>query len=252
MQIVECEKPKLGKVKMLCDGPIDAKLEENGECVEVCFSRPNFTLLCAGMGGGKTSTTLACLKGFLKKTHADLITIIPEVSLKSINPKDNVFEKHTPEGNLYHDLSEEVLQDIYQKLEANASNGDYTILIIDDFGHRLKEKRVENLLQKMAIKIRHLKIGQMWILSQNYFQTPKKLRELATNVFLWNSNKSQNEKFFKEQFQFSQDKFEELVKHTPTIHDFFILNLKYKRIFNKDWQEIKWKEREDEPEKTSR
>jgi hypothetical protein len=66
------------------------------------------------------------------------------------------------------------------------------------------------------------------------------LRELATNVVLWNSNKSQNEKFFKEQFQFTLDKFEDLIKHTPTIHNFFILNLKYKRIFNDNWNEIKW------------
>jgi len=251
MQIVPCDKPKLGRVKMLCDGPIDSKLEENGECVECAFSRPNFTLWCGGMGSGKTSTVLSCLKGFLKKTHADMIVVIPEVSLKSIAEKDNVFSKYTPDGNLYHDLSDETLAEIYEKLETNAANGDYTILVIDDFGHKIKERRIETILQKMVIKVRHLKIGQMWVLCQNYYQTPKKLRELATNVVLWNSNKSQNEKFFKEQFQFSQDKFEQLIKHTPTIHDFFILNLKYKRIFNKEWQEIKWKEREDEAEKTS-
>jgi hypothetical protein len=113
-------------------------------------------------------------------------------------------------------------------------------VIIDDFGHILKERKIETMLQKMVIKIRHLKIGQFWILCQNYYQTPKKLRELATNVFLWNSNKSQNEKFFQEQFQMKQDKFNELIKHTPTIHNFFILNLRYKRIFNDEWNEVVW------------
>ena len=179
-----------------------------------------------------------------------MFIIIPEVSLKSINPADNVFEKYCPEEQLYNDLSEEVLNDIYAKLEINAMNGDYSIVVIDDFGHTLKDKRIEKMLQRFIIKVRHLKIGQLWVLCQNYYQTSKKLRELATNVVLWNSNKSQNEKFFKEQFQFTIDKFEDLIKHTPTIHNFFILNLKYKRIFNDSWNEIKWKDGEDE-KKTS-
>lgn len=240
MEVIKCEKPKLGKVKMTCDGPIDPKLEENGEAVKTCFSRPNFSLLCGGMGSGKSSTTIKCMKGFLRKTHADLFVIIPEVSLLSINPADNVFSKWTPEGNMYHEMNEDILKEIYEKLLANAEEGVYSIVIIDDFGHILKDRKIETMLQKMVIKIRHLKIGQLWILCQNYYQTPKKLRELATNIFLWNSNKSQNEKFFQEQFQMKQDKFEQLIKHTPTIHNFFILNLKYKRVFNDNWDEIVW------------
>jgi energy-coupling factor transporter ATP-binding protein EcfA2 len=240
MEVITHKKPKLGKVRMTCDGAIDHKLEENGEAVKTCFSRPNFTMLCGGMGSGKTSTTLKSLKGFLKKTHSDMIVIIPEVSLLSINPADNVFSKWTPEGNIYHELNEDVLKEVYDKLLSNSEEGIYTIVIIDDFGHILKERKIETMLQKMVIKIRHLKIGQFWILCQNYYQTPKKLRELATNVFLWNSNKSQNEKFFQEQFQMKQDKFNELIKHTPTIHNFFILNLRYKRIFNDEWNEVVW------------
>jgi hypothetical protein len=244
MEVVKHEAPKLGKVKMLCDDAIDPKLEDNGEAVKCCFSKPNFTLYCGGMGSGKSSLCLSALKGYLKRTHHDMFVVIPEISLQSINPKDNVFSKHTPEGNLYHELTEDVLSDIYTKMTDNASRGEYSILIIDDFGPNLKEKRIEALLQKFVIKIRHLKLGQMYLLTQNYFQTPRKLRELATNIFLWNSNKSQNEKFFKEQFQFSSDKFEELIKHTPTIHNWVLLNLKYKRIFNDKWNEVLWKEDE--------
>jgi energy-coupling factor transporter ATP-binding protein EcfA2 len=242
MEVIHHDKPKLGKVKMTCDDPIDPKLEQNGEAVKACFSKPNFTMLCGGMGSGKTSTTIKCLKGFLKKTHSDMIVVIPEVSLASINPADNVFSKWTPEGNLYHELNEDTLKEIYEKVLANAEEGNYTIVIIDDFGHLLKDKKIETMLQKFVIKIRHLKIGQLWLLTQNYFQTPKKLRELATNVFLWNSNKSQNEKFFTEQFQMDGEKFKQLLRHTPTIHNFFILNLKYKRIFNDNWDEVVWKD----------
>ena len=242
MEVIHHDKPKLGRVKMTCDECIDPKLEQNGEAVRACFSKPNFTMLCGGMGSGKTSFVIKSLKGFLKKTHSDMIVVIPEVSLASINPADNVFTKWTPAGNLYHELTEDTLNEIYEKVLANAEEGNYTIIVIDDFGHLLKDKKIETLLQKFVIKIRHLKIGQLWVLAQNYFQTPKKLRELATNVVLWNSNKSQNEKFFAEQFQMDGEKFKQLLRHTPTIHNFFILNLKYKRVFNDNWDEVVWKD----------
>lgn len=242
MEIIKQQSPKLGKVKILADGVIDPKLEDNGEAVKVCFSKPNFSLLCGGMGSGKTSFVIKALKGFLRKTHEDIIVVIPEVSLQSINPADNVFSKYVPEENLYHELNEDVLNEIYSKLQANAMEGIYTILLLDDFGHLLKERKIETILQKIVIKIRHLKVGQFWILCQNYYQTPKKLRELATNVILWNSSKSQNEKFFGEQFQLDTEKFNQLVKQTPTIHNYFILNLRFKRIFNDDWDEVKFTE----------
>lgn len=238
MKIVHHNAPKLGSVSMTCDNPIDPKLENSGEAVKVCFSKPNFTILSGSMGSGKTSWVISMMKGALKKTHHDLIVIIPEISLHSIAERDNIFLKYCPEENLYHEFNADVLEEIYEKITANASNDKYTILIIDDFGPDLKNKACEKLMQKLVVKMRHLKIGQMWVLCQNYFQMPKKLRELATNCLLWNSNKSQNLKFFNEQMQMSEADFLDLVKHTPTIHDWFLVNLKYKRIFNKNWDEI--------------
>lgn len=231
--------PKLGKVTMTCDDPIDPKLEESGEAVKCCFSRPNFTILSGGMGSGKTSWIISALKGFYKKTMHDIVVVIPEISLNSISDKDNIFAKYVPEGNLYHELTEDVLEEIYEKAQDNAKEGRYTLLIIDDFGADLKNKSVEKVLQRIVIKMRHLKFGGIFVLCQNYYQMPKKLRELATNCVLWNSNKSQNKKFFMEQLQCSETQFDDLLKLTPTIHDWFLLNLKYKRIFSKTWDEVK-------------
>ena len=239
MKIVEHDKPKLASVKMNCDGAIDPKLETNGEAVKVCFSRPNFTIFSGGMGSGKTSLVIQMLKGCMRKTHHELYVIIPEISLHSISEKDNIFSKHLDEDHLYHEYNEETLNDIYEKVKANAEEDLYSMILIDDFGAQMKgDKKCEQILQKIITKMRHLKLGQTWILCQNYYQMPKKLRELATNIVLWNTNKAQNKKLFEEAFQMSEKQFLELMKEAPTIHDWILLNLKYKRMFNKDWNEI--------------
>lgn len=238
MKIVKHDSPKLGSVHMNCDNAIDPKLEDSGEAVRCCFSRPNFTILSGGMGSGKTSWIISALKGFYRKTHHDIIVVIPEISLHSISERDNVFSKYCPTENMYHEFNEEVLEDIYAKVMNNASEGRYTLLIVDDFGPQMKDKATERVMQKLVVKMRHLKLGGIFILCQNYFQMPKKLRELASNCILWNSSKSQNQKFFEEQMQMSKDNFEVLLTNTPTIHDWFLVSLKYKRIFTKDWDEV--------------
>lgn len=238
VEIVKHSAPKMGKVQMTCDDPIDSKLEQSGEAVKCCFSKPNFSVLCGGMGSGKSTWIISALKGFYRKTHHDIIVVIPEISLHSIAEKDNVFEKYCPPGNMYHELNVAVLEDIYAKVQASAAEDRYTMLIIDDFGADLKNKENDKLLQKLVIKMRHLKLGGMFILCQNYFQLPKKLRELATNCILWNSNKSQNKKFFTEQMQVSEEQFNDLLELCPTIHNWFLLNLKYKRIFTDSWDEV--------------
>lgn len=239
MKIVEQDKPKLATVKMNCDGAIDPKLEKNGEAVKVCFSRPNFTIFSAGMGAGKTSLVISMLKGFMRRTHHNMYVIIPEISLHSISEKDNIFSKYLDEEHMYHEYNEETLNEIYDKVKANAEKNEYSMLIIDDFGAQMKgDKKCEQILQKIITKLRHLKLGQTWILTQNYYQMPKKLRELATNIVLWNTNKGQNKKIFEEAFQMKQNQFLELMKETPTSHDWVLLSLKYKRMFNKNWDEI--------------
>ena len=239
MKIIEHDKPKLPVIKMNCDNAIDLKLENQGEAVKVCFSRPNFTIFSGGMGSGKTSMILSMLKGCLRKTHHEMYVIIPEISLHSISENDNIFNKYLQPECLYHEYTPEILEEIYEKVKQNAENDLYSMLIIDDFGAQMKDNRqCEIILQKFITKMRHLKLGQIWVLCQNYYQMPKKLRELATNIFLWNTNKSQNKKFFEEQLQISEKNFLELIKQTPTIHDWILLNLKYKRLFNKNWDEI--------------
>lgn len=242
MEIIHLKnKPNMPKIKMTCDAPIDKKLTEQGEAIEVCFSCPNFTIFCGGMASGKTTFLLSMLKGPLYRTHHHIYVIIPEISIQSISEKDNIFSGFNEENRqfVFHDFNEETLQHIYDEMIENAKQKEYSMLLIDDFGPQLKsDKRSQQLLERFVAKMRHIKCGQIWILCQNYYQMPKKLREMGTNVVAWNTNKSQNEKLFKEQFQIDEKKFLQLMKHCPTTHDYILLNLKYKRMFDKNWDEI--------------
>ena len=67
--------------------------------------------------------------------------------------------------------------------------------------------------------------------------TGKEMREIVTNIVMFNTNKSQNSKVFRELFHLKADQFESLLKMIPTSHDYCLLNLKYKRIFV-DWNEV--------------
>jgi energy-coupling factor transporter ATP-binding protein EcfA2 len=244
MEVIKSKvKPKLGRCRMMCDEPIDEKLtaEHAGIAVDCCFSKPHFTLFVGGMGSGKTSLLISMLKGVLKKTAHNMYVIIPEISLHSISPQDNVFVKHLPEGSLYHELSPEILEEVYDRAKASAEQDEYTYLIVDDFGHIMKQQPIIKALERLIIKMRHLKMC-IFILTQNYYQTPLKLREICTNVVLWNTNKSQNFKFYNEAFQYTEDQFLRLMTHCPTIHDWALVNMKYKRIFNKEWDEIVFKD----------
>jgi uridine kinase len=236
MKIEEHDKPKMGRVRMMCDNPIDNRLLDC-KMTEVCFSRPHSTLLAGGQGSGKTSFIIKALRGFLKKTHHEIIVFIPEPSLHSINEEDNVFLKNVADENIFHEYTPDNLEIAYMKMKSNARDGLYTILIIDDFGDQLREKRQERILNKIIISQRHLR-ASIFILTQNYYQLAKKTRENMTNIINWNTSKSINEKLFREQFAVKKEQFDELMKLTPTIHDYLILNLRQKRIFLENGNEV--------------
>ena len=236
MKIEVYDKPKMGKVKMMCDEIIDPKLM-NTELTATCFSKPHSTLLAGGQGSGKTSFIIKALRGFLRKTHHEILIFIPEPSLHSISEEDNVFLKNIPEENLFHEYTPENLEIAYQKLKSNAREGLYTILIVDDFGDQYKEKKQEKILNKIIISQRHLR-ASIFVLAQNYYQLAKKTRENVTNIINWNTSKSINEKLFKEQFAMKKEQFDELMKLTPSIHDYLILNLRWKRIFLENGNEV--------------
>jgi hypothetical protein len=235
LKIIENSKPKLPKIKMLCDNIIDPKLQEF-PAINTCFGTSSTTLVSGGTGSGKSTFVLQLMKTVFKRCFHSIYLVIPENSYKSIDPKDNIYAKHLDPENIYHDYSVETLMEITSKIEDDASDGYFSLLIIDDYANQYKNKAEAKLLESLFLKNRHLRLSA-FILAQNFFQVPKIVREICNNCILFNTNKSQNLKFYEQMFNGSKSDFDELMKLMPTTHDYLLCSLKHKKIFY-NWDEI--------------
>jgi Cdc6-like AAA superfamily ATPase len=207
MHIEELEKPNLRKVKMLCDEVIDEKLLKY-PMAEDLWSHTSFNVILGKMGQGKTSLVTNLVKTVFKKCFHHMIVFIPSGSRKSI--ENDIYGKHLPMADLYDTLTEDNLDEVMDKLTENSDNGEYTMLIIDDFQAALKDPDVIMRLQKIVTRMRHLRTT-IFILQQNFQKLAKFLRELVTNVITFNIGKSQLNKLFDETVQIDKDKYQDLV-----------------------------------------
>jgi hypothetical protein len=132
---------------------------------------------------------------------------MPHSSRKSL--KNNIFDKHLPEDQIYEELNEETITDIYNKLRQNSENGYKSLVIYDDVQKSLKNHSVLLSLKNIIANQRHLKVVNL-ILVQNYFALDKSLRELINNIIMFKLNKTQTEKIFIENVEQAKDKFEEI------------------------------------------
>lgn len=231
------ETPKFKKVNMQCDVLIDNKLTKF-PVIEDCFSHTNFTIVLGLPGQGKSTLTIQMIRSLYRKCFNDMFVIIPEMSLHSIDEKDNIFLKHLdPEENIFHEYTAEVMENVYSKLQENSHNDEFSLLVIDDFGANLKDKETEKILNKIIIKMRHLKCCVM-LLCQNIFQLPKKIREVASNLITYNVGKSQMEKVFDDFFQLKRNEFEEVMKLYKSPHDYLLLNIRKQKLYFKFEAEV--------------
>ena len=147
-------------------------------------NRNGFHCVMTGSGGsGKSSLMLSLIKGPYKKKFHNIYYICPMVSFLSV--KDHPFKKH---DKVYHDLTVDLLLDIYKELETKKEEDDvdvdYSLIIIDDQADSLKDKHIQRVLNKMMIKSRHL--GLSWIITlQAFIYFPKILRRQITNLILF-------------------------------------------------------------------
>ena len=222
IQIKVLDKPNIKKVKMNCDVCIDERMKLY-PMVEDAFSTSSFNIIVARMGFGKTSLITSFMKTIFKKAFENIFVVIPPNSRASID--DDIYGKNLPEDQIYDTLSEEGLADIYSRLQESSSEGYNSILIIDDFQAQMKDANIVKALQKIITKMRHLRVS-VWLLQQNYQALAKPLRELASNLIIFNLGKSQLTKIFEETIELSKEKYQDLIDLAfKEKHDWLLFNL---------------------------
>lgn len=239
METIELIPPKLPNVRMNCDEIIDDKLTRF-PAVECCFAKTSYTIIAGLMGSGKTSLAINLLRGPFKKCFNHIYVIIPEVSLQSIDAKDNIFIKHIDEEHMYHEYNADVLEEIYQKTLQHKRDKEFSILLVDDFGAEFRtDKRAEIIMNRLIIKMRHTYCSVM-LLAQNIYQLPKKWREMATNLITYDLGKSQMSKIFEEFYNYKPQQIYDIMELYKDPHDWLMLNVKNNRLFFKFELEIKF------------
>jgi hypothetical protein len=181
------------------------------------------------MGQGKTSLMTSYVKNIWSNCYHKIILIMPENSRESI--ENDLFGKCLHPNQLFTELTSDVLSSIYDDCKESSSDKKTTLLIIDDFQAQLKDKDIVKVLQKIITKMRHLRTTIV-LLNQNYQALPKMLRELASNLVMFNLGKSQMQKIFDESIQYPREIFQELMKQTyQQPHDYMVVNLRNKHIY---------------------
>ena len=234
IKIKENNKPNIEKIKFECDEEIHQKLNDY-ELARDFLNKSNTTIFIGRQGSGKTSLMINIVKKLYKKCFHHVYVFMPHSSRKSLH--NNIFDKNLKEDQIYEELNEETINDLYSKLKQNSENDERSLVIFDDVQKALKDHNVLLSLKNIIANQRHLKVCNI-ILLQNYFALDKSLRELANNIIMFKLNKSQTEKVFNEAVESAKDKFEEirnLVYDKP--YTWLFINLPSQRIF-KEWDEI--------------
>lgn len=236
------DKPKITKIKFSCDEPIHKKLDEY-ELSKEFLNQYNTSAFIGTQGSGKTSLLCNFVKILYKKCFHFIYVFMPQTSRNSLY--NNIFDKYLPEEQIYDELTLENINDLYEKIKENSSNGHKSLVIFDDVQKSLKDYQILQNLKSIIANQRHLKVVNL-ILLQNFFALDKSLRELINNVILFKLNKSQNEKIFNELIETHKDKFDlirKFVFNKP--YSWLFINMKSQRMF-KEWDEIIFDNEDDE------
>ena len=204
--------------------------------IKEAFSTTSFNVLCGRMGSGKTSLLTSLVKKVFKKCFETIYVFMPSNSRASI--ENDIYGKHLPEDQLFDTLTLENISEVYNSIQENASEGYNSLIIIDDFQVALKDPDILKVLQKIITKMRHLRTT-IFLLQQNFQALAKPLRELASNLIIFNLGKSQLEKVFDEVIQLHKDKYQQIIDISfKDPHDWILINLHKSRTIYRNFDKL--------------
>lgn len=229
------ESPPLKRPTFLVDGKLDEKLD-NYEITKL-MNKSNFTLFIAPAGAGKTTMIVSLLNTpeLFKKVFHTVYLFMGKNSRDSI--KGSFFDKKIPPENIFDELTAENLNEVYERIKADADEDYRSLIIFDDTQRQMKEHEVEKLLLHIVNNRRHLKTS-LWTANQNYMALPRGVRIGLTDIFVWKIRKREMENLLTEQIEADKNVFNSLQKVLfKEPHDFMYINTGSQRIFD-NWNEI--------------
>lgn len=222
------DKPSLNAPTFLCDTKLHSKLD-NYEATSL-INKSNFSLFLGKPGSGKTSLMVSLLNtpALFKRCFHRIYVFMPSHSRGSL--KNNIFEQ-LPENQLYDTLDVETINDVFERIEENADDGKFSLIILDDVQQYLKDKYVAKRLLEIVANRRHLKTS-VWLLAQTYKSIPRQIRQVLTNLFVFKINKAEMENIFTEQVELFKEHFQTVLhKAYREPHDYLFIDMGSQRLF---------------------
>ena len=142
-----------------------------------------------------------------------------------------------PPDQIYHELTYDSLYEVKSRIEEDASQGYNSCIIFDDMASELKNKATQQLFKQLAFNRRHLRLS-MYFLVQTWFSTPKELRRLWSNIFVFKVSKNEMTNIWDEIIEHDDEYMSPVMKmvyNEP--YKFLFINTDSQRIFD-GWDEI--------------
>jgi ABC-type dipeptide/oligopeptide/nickel transport system ATPase component len=205
-----------------------------------------FTCLIGRPGSGKSSMAISLMTQknpkIYRKTHHHVVIMIPSNSIGSL--KKNPFDC-LPSENIYNELNDRTISQVYTNIDKASSVDEKTLLFIDDMTADLKKSKIIiETLKRMIYNRRHLKLNII-ITAQSYVNMPLDIRKNITNLILFKPPKKEMQLIFDEMIESKKELFGEVMKIAyDEKHNFLFINIPSQRMF-KNWDELIFRE-EDE------
>jgi len=214
LQLKINKKPKLVAPVMLCDQPLSSKLDRYD--LTSFMNNHSTTLFCGSPGSGKTSLINSLFANPFRKVFHKVYIFQPSHSRASISK--NIFSK-LPKDRFYDELTQENLLEVMDTIRALEDEN--SVIIFDDQSAYLKDAGVLKLFKELIFNRRHLRTS-VFFLNQTYRSTPKEIRRLFNNIFLFKTSKD-----------IMKDVFEEVVEDKEKLD---MIPQISKLVFNKPYQ----------------
>jgi hypothetical protein len=238
IKIIKNPELKISVPKFLCDtDAVGEHLMEHP--LTSLLNVYGFLCIIGRPGSGKTSLTISLITQKIpkiyRKTHHHILILMPENSISSL--KNNPF-KVLPKENIYNELNEETMMDIYNRVDGYSKQDEKTLLFIDDMTADLKKsKYIIDIFKKLVYNRRHLKLNII-ITAQSYVNLPLDIRKNIQNLIMFKPPKKELELVFHELFETKKNLFLDVMKMAYNDkHNFLFLNVPSQRIF-KNWDEL--------------